>query len=274
MKTYILCIFYLMISFGNIYSQAVISADTIWGCDELSVTFSLSPDNVYDTLSSILWTFGDGETADNADRPVHHYVQAGKYYPSVLLNNTDLIHFKGSIDVHFKPEAFFTWHDTTELGPFVYQFEVGDQPTDTLIYDYSWGFSNAATASGEQIIYDFTETGRYSILLMVSHNYGCVNSLRQDLIIANILECPNVFTPNQDGINDFFKVITNGINMYSFSIYTRAGALIYKTESPQVEWDGRSLSGHEVQPGIYYYTIEQLDGGTKPVRKGFVHLLK
>jgi gliding motility-associated-like protein len=274
MKKFFVIIFCFIVSQVNLHSQVLISADTTWGCDELMVTFSLSPDNAYDTISSLVWNFGDGEPVSNENQPVHDYSQPGKYIPTALLNNVSLITFKGSIDVHFEPNAFFSWEDTTELGPFYYVLEAGEQPTDTLTYNYTWGLANTASINGDKIVHDFAETGNYSVLLMVSHNYGCVNSLRQNIVIANILECPNVFTPNQDGINDFFKVSTNGINSYSFSIYTRSGALIYKTESPQVEWDGRSLSGHEVQPGIYYYLIEQLDGDPKPVKKGFIHLLK
>lgn len=274
MKTFIVTIICIILTFGKLHSQAVISADTTWGCDELNVTFSLSPANVYDTVSTMLWTFGDGETVSNVNSPVHEYSQAGKYFPSVLLNNKDLLIFESGIDVHFEPNAFFSWRDTTELGPYFYLLEAADQPTDTLNYTYTWGIENSSSLNGEKIIHDFSETGSYSVLLMVSHNYGCYNSQRQEIIIATELDCPNVFTPNQDGINDYFKVSTNGLNLYSFSVYTRAGALIYKTESPQVVWDGRSLSGNEVQPGIYYYLIEQLDGDARTVKKGFIHLLK
>jgi gliding motility-associated-like protein len=275
MKNFIVIIFCSIIFLGNSYSQVVISADTTWGCGELKVSFSLSPENVYDTITSLVWSFGDGEPNGIENTPVHDYKQPGKYYPSALLNNTSLVTFKTSIDVHFEPNVFFSWEDTAALGPYYVLLKAGEQqPTDTLIYTYTWKIPNNPAVSGNKLVYDFGETGLYSVLLTVSHNYGCISSLRQDIAIANKLECPNVFTPNQDGINDFFKVSTNGINLYSFSVYTRSGALIYKTESLQVEWDGRSLSGHEVQAGIYYYLIEQLDGDNKPVKKGFVHLLK
>jgi PKD repeat protein len=82
MKNFIVIIFCSIIFLGNSYSQVVISADTTWGCGELKVSFSLSPENVYDTITSLVWSFGDGEPNGIENTPVHDYKQPGKYYPA------------------------------------------------------------------------------------------------------------------------------------------------------------------------------------------------
>ncbi len=69
---------------------------------------------------------------------------------------------------------------------------------------------------------------------------------------------PNVFTPNGDGRNDYFRP-----NAYSFvesvnmKIYNRWGNLVYQTEDPDINWDGKQLNTDRlVSPGVYYYICD------------------
>jgi len=92
--------------------------------------------------------------------------------------------------------------------------------------------------------------------------------------VGDELEIPNVFTPNGDQVNDYFEVTTDGINVYEFSIFTRAGTRIYHSLSPRIFWDGNSLDGKELKDGIYYYVIEE-QGGTSPFETaGFMYLFR
>ena len=75
------------------------------------------------------------------------------------------------------------------------------------------------------------------------------------------VQCPieniNIFTPNNDGINDFFIPIN--LNQYpnpSIMIYNRWGQLVYENENYQNNWDGSHyLSGEQLNEGLYYYFI-------------------
>ncbi|MBS1638270.1 MAG: gliding motility-associated C-terminal domain-containing protein [Bacteroidetes bacterium] len=70
---------------------------------------------------------------------------------------------------------------------------------------------------------------------------------------------PNVFTPNDDHVNDRFyipltssKCPEKGI----FTIYDRWGLVIFKSEvSGQTFWDGRTTSGEKAVDGAYFYII-------------------
>ena len=84
----------------------------------------------------------------------------------------------------------------------------------------------------------------------------------------------NVFTPNGDGINDYFTLQTIEGGRYKLFVYTRSGVLVYSSESPKIFWDGRSLSGIEMRQGIYYYIVEGSEGGKGIRKKGFVHLFR
>ncbi len=69
---------------------------------------------------------------------------------------------------------------------------------------------------------------------------------------------PNVFTPNNDGINDEFKVNLKGIPVvsYNISIYARWGVLMFNSNNSNINWDGRTISGLKATEGIYFYALD------------------
>ena len=88
------------------------------------------------------------------------------------------------------------------------------------------------------------------------------------------LAIPNVFTPNGDGVNDFFEVDTDGTTVYEFSIFNRSGARIYFSRSPRIFWDGRSIDGLEYPEGTYYYVIEATGKEDPELEAGFICLFR
>lgn len=67
----------------------------------------------------------------------------------------------------------------------------------------------------------------------------------------------NIFTPNNDGINDEFKVSYNGApaSDFNLSIYNRWGILVFTSNNPYVKWDGHTTSGIKVSAGTYFYVL-------------------
>jgi gliding motility-associated-like protein len=95
-----------------------------------------------------------------------------------------------------------------------------------------------------------------------------------DIIYRSIVEFPNVFTPNGDGLNDFFtfkgKYVTEGTML----IYNRWGELIFQTEDMITGWDGNAL-GREAMTGSYIYRARLIDEtGVTFIKKGQVLLLR
>ena len=100
-----------------------------------------------------------------------------------------------------------------------------------------------------------------------------IDSLAADSLTGE-LAVPNVFSPNNDEINDYFEVETNGTTVYEFNVFTRTGTRIFHSISPRIFWDGRSNAGKEMREGVYYYVIME-EGGSDPFEKaGFIHLFK
>lgn len=160
----------------------------------------------------------------------------------------------------------------------------GIYPPDSAssITDISWTFTKeglVVDVVDNEInpVVSFNAPGFYSVSCLINNS---ITVSKNDLICIyegpceSFIQVPNVFSPNGDGINDYFKVLTNGLNVFSLSVYTKSGVLVYRAESPELEWDGRTMSGQELSAGIYYYVVKQVDGDANIEKTGFVHLLR
>jgi gliding motility-associated-like protein len=72
--------------------------------------------------------------------------------------------------------------------------------------------------------------------------------------------CANLFSPNDDGQNDQLKIYgVASAQRFTFSIYDREGALVYKTsdvsEAVQQGWDG-TKNGTKQPPGVYFWKVK------------------
>ena len=101
-------------------------------------------------------------------------------------------------------------------------------------------------------------------------------SLEQDLTYhpeGKIIE-PNVFTPNGDGVNDFFvPVLAEHIESYELSILNRWGEQVFFTNKLNVGWDGKI--GDNIGPdGVYYWNMIYKDNnGKEGIQRGYLTLL-
>ena len=71
---------------------------------------------------------------------------------------------------------------------------------------------------------------------------------------------PNVFTPNNDAKNDYFKVNADNINdcfdSFMIKIYGRWGELLFESEDFHFKWDGNNKKDKAMADGVYFYIIE------------------
>lgn len=82
-----------------------------------------------------------------------------------------------------------------------------------------------------------------------------------------ILDLPNVFTPNNDGINDILIVNTEGLTEFSLVVLDQRNKIIYTTQDSAISWDGLGLSGDPVLSGNYVYFITARDATGNLVTK-------
>lgn len=86
---------------------------------------------------------------------------------------------------------------------------------------------------------------------------------------------PTAFTPNGDGLNDYFRIApTNKNKLINFSIYNRRGKLIFKTDNRAVAWDGTYKNEPQSADTFVYY-LEMIGlSGNRVTQKGTVVLIR
>ena len=86
---------------------------------------------------------------------------------------------------------------------------------------------------------------------------------------------PNIFTPNDDGINDVFKIPVSAIIAFNCKIYDRWGVLIRELNAVNEKWDGHTTSGMKCIEGIYYYVFSvKCEDSAEYKKTGVVQLIR
>ncbi len=116
----------------------------------------------------------------------------------------------------------------------------------------------------------------------IQSSTGCESAVRLQVTVV-IKDCtdiiiPDGFSPNGDGINEFF-VINNIRTLYpnfTLEIFNRYGNILYKGNANSLDWDGTSdegiqIGGNKLPVGVYFFIINFNDGSRKPLQ-GRVYL--
>jgi len=75
----------------------------------------------------------------------------------------------------------------------------------------------------------------------------------------------NTFTPNGDGVNDYFELESEGLTEFSVVVLNPAGDVVFKSEETNFRWDGRDMrSGEIVDSGTYMYMVSAKDAAGNP----------
>jgi gliding motility-associated-like protein len=247
-------------------------ASPTYGCVPVTVNFTnLSEQGSY------VWNFGDGNTSAVAN-PSHTYNQHGQFTVqlTVTANNCDNSAIRYNyIDIYPKPIASFQVSSNI-----VYE----DEPTIDFSDNSSgatswfWNFGDGTGFSDNQHEqYTYGTVGSYQVWLIVENLWGCKDSTSQQVVVKPLVTffIPNSFSPNADGMNDFFMPVGNNIDIenYEFSIFDRYGKRVFYTTDIQTAWDGR-IHNNEIKSGVYIYDITvKLEGKTRKYRGSVLVLL-
>jgi gliding motility-associated-like protein len=135
---------------------------------------------------------------------------------------------------------------------------VGFVNTTTNANAYAWTFGNGSSSAEANPVVQYLDSGMYFVTLIAS-NQGCADTLKDTVFVTESIFIPNVFTPNGDGQNDVFHVTMTSMKTYSLEIFNRWGQRVFITDSPDMDWDGRSEGGIMESDGTYYYEITSTD---------------
>lgn len=143
---------------------------------------------------------------------------------------------------------------------------------------FKWNFGDGAVSNHAEPQHSYTSSGTYQVSLKVTSKYGCTDSLTKSYIVSipkNFIELSNIFSPNNDGINDYFQPIYYDLQSIECSIFNRNGELIYEWNELDGKWDGKIRNTNQIaSPGTYYYILKGVTKqGKNILHKGMVQLV-
>ncbi len=120
-----------------------------------------------------------------------------------------------------------------------------------------------------------------TLSLLVTDENGCTAEDKMDIIVERPVYAPTAFSPNGDGSNDYFTLLTPiDVELVYFRVFDRWGGLLWEqkngaTNKTSHSWDGRSPNGEQVPPGLYLWSarLEYPDGFTQEL-SGEVSLMR
>jgi gliding motility-associated-like protein len=77
---------------------------------------------------------------------------------------------------------------------------------------------------------------------------------------------PNAFTPNGDGVNDYFYIPEANFSRFEFAVSDRWGNRVFYTTSSDFRWDGQS-KGRPIPSGVYVFILDASTSKNVRVRR-------
>jgi gliding motility-associated-like protein len=242
------------------------------GCIPMAVSFTNeSTINPNYSIGSYLWDFGNGVTSTEMS-PSHTYVTSGNFDVSLITTTAvggcaDTLAIADLMHIFLTPTASFHYSPTnaTMLDPRIHF-------TNTSIdaANYEWDFGDGNTSTIANPMNGYPAEGDY-IITLVALNGICTSTTSQEVHIdpETFVYIPNSFTPNGDGLNDYFIPKGIGIEKFSMTIYNRWGEELFYTNTLDEPWRGW-YKGAELPNDTYVYQIDIIDvlGEPKTYRGG------
>jgi gliding motility-associated-like protein len=205
------------------------------------------------------WNFGDGSSSA-ASNPQHLYTIPGSYIVSLNVIDSATCNVKDSvfttIVVTGKPIASISFSPDPPLENTPVQFFNSSIGANR----YKWLFGDGdslITTSSSPIEHVYNATDTFNTCLVATNIAGCSDTTCKPVAarIVALLDVPNAFTPNNDGVNDKVFVRGFGIRKMIWRIYNRWGVLVYETADRTQGWDG-SYKGSVQSKDVYHYTLD------------------
>lgn len=242
-------------------ASAVLMVDKKLICANQPVTLSYnSPD-----ATNLKWFFSSGDSMIGTGTSVLKvFPGAGIFTAKVKLTTsngcTGWFMLKDSIlAVNYPKAGFKPTPDVSDFENPLITFKDQSIGGSNYFWDYGDGF-NGSTPGNHDHLYP-SDTGTYVVVQIVSTAPGCYDTAIQMVKIKDIfrLHIPNVFTPDENSLNDHFLPVGRGIKSFNMRIYNRWGERIFESNDKSKGWDGKDSHGNDCSSGVYVMYLEVMD---------------
>ena len=142
--------------------------------------------------------------------------------------------------------------------------------TGNAAYTYYWDFKEKGNSATKNPTVQFDGNGTYPVDVTVTDSKGCFITVQQVIELSenslvDLLNIPNVITPNKDGVNEFFELNPELFNCGDLSmlIINRWGNIVYQMDENSIKFEGKMSDGKELSDGVYFYIITSEKFGCK-----------
>lgn len=258
---------YTTVYVDSITAIGMSASDTVL-CRSTYITFT----GFYTTIGNtgVTWNFGDGDSIVNINPVQHAFDSTGVFFITVtphyrVCRDTSI---SRKVTLLQSPDLYLG-NDTT-ICPGSNPITIGDNRNATNPAA-SWIWSTGQKTSHITIV----SPGSYWAAVYMN---GCYASDTIHVVKDCYLNIPNVFSPNADGMNDYFfprDYLSKGLTAFKMNIYNRWGELIFETTSLEgAGWDGK-YNNREQPVGVYVYVIDAtFKDGQKEHHQGNVTLIR
>lgn len=143
-------------------------------------------------------------------------------------------------------------------------------------WSYTWAFGDGNGSFLVNPSHAYSQPGPYEITLIATNQEGCIDSISKWIDIApeRYIYLPNSFTPDGDGLNEYFYGRFIGLMSARFYIFNRWGEEVFFSDQLNFVWDA-SYEGVPVQDGTYtWYLIYEIEKGIYEDLSGHVNVIR
>jgi gliding motility-associated-like protein len=209
-----------------------------------------------------LWDFGNGSTASQS-MTNHSYELPGIYsitataFTNEACYDTLIMVFPNAVTIYPNPDASFSVApQIMDITNAVCEISAVYQEGDCNFY-----MSDGGAIDDCETAYSWVEAGIHTITHYVTSPQGCTASATGEVLInGSTFYAPSGFTPNGDGLNDFWIPVMTGIASFRLEIFNKWGDVIYTTTDVDRPWMGEAYGGdHYVPNDLYHFRVTTKD---------------
>jgi|TARA_R110000737_G_scaffold164641_2_gene192324 gliding motility-associated-like protein len=234
------------------------------------------------TITNYGWNF-QGGTPQNAiteDPGTICFDAAGTYDIELTVNGpAGTVATTKQLFVIDYPDSVFAYSDTTiDMGGTAYVFAEGYYQGSMSTGFYAWTSPEPYYCIGAGFCFEIYPSPLVTANYVVEYGLHPECPIRDTVTITvkyiDVIDVPNTFSPDDNGINDKVFVKGPGIIDMTFKIYDRYGKKLWETTSQSEGWDG-FYKGQKLNPATFMWTLDYtLVDGTTNIKSGSITLVK
>lgn len=160
------------------------------------------------------------------------------------------------VDVFDTPDALI---QTNPSGFLEVEHLFDEVSGDSSIVFWTWDFGDGILEEGQAVNNYYSDEGFFTVVVTTENENGCLGSDTAVVEITQVIDIPNVFTPNDDGYNDHLFIGNFGVDNYEMTIYNRWGIVMHHDDTGEIFWDGKTPAGVDAEAGSYFYILDVIN---------------